>query len=77
MKLLQDKVAIITGGSNGIGKATVKKFVQEGASVYIWDVSDEAGIALADELSLAGYPAVYQHVDTINSQQIWLVSNLI
>ena len=32
---LQDKVAIITGGSRGIGFATVEKFLQEGAAVIL------------------------------------------
>lgn len=37
---LKDKVVIITGGSNGIGRAIVERFVKEGSIVYNFDVSD-------------------------------------
>lgn len=44
------KVAIVTGGANGIGRATVERFVAEGASVVIADRDEAAGTALASEL---------------------------
>ena len=47
---LHDKVAVITGGANGIGAATALKFVAEGASVVIADVDRAAGEALAAAL---------------------------
>ncbi|MDB5972774.1 MAG: glucose 1-dehydrogenase [Hydrocarboniphaga sp.] len=47
---LQDKVAIITGGARGMGAATVRMFVAEGAKVIITDVLETEGRALAAEL---------------------------
>lgn len=49
MKRLEDKVAIITGGASGIGKATVIKFLGEGAKVIIWDIMEEKAAQLLNE----------------------------
>ena len=48
---LQGKVAIITGGASGMGAATVRKFVTEGAQVIIADLQEDKGRQLAEELS--------------------------
>ncbi|KAI0474933.1 3-oxoacyl-reductase [Xylariaceae sp. FL0804] len=50
---LEGKVAIVTGGASGFGKAICAKFVHEGARVIIADLSEEAGQAVAAELSLS------------------------
>jgi len=57
---LEGKVALVTGGASGIGAATVRRFVREGARVGIVDLQDALGEALAEELGAA---AVYQHAD--------------
>ncbi len=47
---LADKVAVITGGCSGLGLATARKFVAEGAKVVIGDIDDARGPGVADEL---------------------------
>lgn len=69
MKRLENKVAIVTGGAQGIGKATVTKFIDEGASVVIWDVDDNKGNQLADELSSKG-KAVYMKVNVAKFDEV-------
>ncbi|TFE01503.1 3-oxoacyl-ACP reductase FabG [Jeotgalibacillus salarius] len=48
---LQDKVAIITGGASGIGKAATERFLEEGARVVIADYNQEQGELLTGELT--------------------------
>lgn len=50
MKTLEGKVAIVTGGSSGIGKACVELFVKEGAKVIIADLNEDLGQKLANDL---------------------------
>jgi 3alpha(or 20beta)-hydroxysteroid dehydrogenase len=67
MARLKDKVAIVTGGARGMGAATVRVFVSEGARVVIADVLDEEGEKLAKELKGS---AIFQHHD-VTSEESW------
>ena len=50
---LKEKVALITGGTAGIGLATAKRFVKEGAKVVICDVNQQAREKAVKELKLS------------------------
>ena len=67
MGQLDNKVAIVTGGASGIGEATARLFVDEGAVVYIADVQDDRGQALADEL---GDRAIFTHANVANEEHV-------
>ena len=60
---LKNKIAIVTGGASGIGLATVKAFVREGATVIIWDMA-EKGAAVANELTSAGHKVSFVKIST-------------
>ncbi len=57
----KNKVALVTGGASGIGAATVRRLVEDGASVFIADLNDDLGRRLSDEL--AADRVAYRHVD--------------
>lgn len=64
---LAGKNVLITGGANGIGKAMVEAFAQQGSTVHFCDVDQESGRSLAKKL---GQPVNYQKVDLTSEKQI-------
>src|SRR5260370_553950 len=58
-----EKVAMITGGGSGIGRATALLFAREGAAVALADVNTDAGRRVADEIAQSGGRALFEPVD--------------
>ncbi|MEM2767065.1 MAG: SDR family NAD(P)-dependent oxidoreductase [Candidatus Bathyarchaeia archaeon] len=67
--LLSDKVAIVTGGSKGIGKSIALKFAAEGASVAVVSHS-EYGKLVADEIIKKGGKSIFIQCDVTDSHQV-------
>lgn len=70
MKRLENKVAIITGGTAGIGAAAAKKFAQEGAKVTVWARNAEKGKTFVEAMAKEGYTICFDAVDTSNYEQV-------
>src|SRR5712671_8074534 len=63
MGRLDGKIAAVTGGASGIGEATVRRFVAEGASVAFCDRDGERGQRVVGELETAGAKVGFTHAD--------------
>ncbi len=70
MRRLEGRVALVTGGASGIGKATVYRLAEEGATVLVTDIQDAAGEQIALHLKELGYSGAYLHHD-VTSQADW------
>ncbi len=70
MSRLAGKVALVTGGSGGIGSATLRRFVAEGASVVCADIDDEGGAKIISELDRAGAQAAFVHCDVGSPDEV-------
>lgn len=64
---LQDRVAVITGAANGIGKACAKRLAEHGAAVALLDI-DPSGESLALELQQAGHQVLFIAADVAQNQ---------
>ncbi len=64
MKRVENKVAVVTGGAFGIGKAISLLLAEEGAKVAVTDIADDEGQRVAEEIERSGGIAKYWHLDT-------------
>lgn len=69
-KQFEGKVALVTGGAAGIGKATVEAFAAEGASVVVSDIDVQGGEALAQTIRAAGGKALFIACDVSKADQV-------
>ena len=65
--MVAGKTAIVTGGASGLGEATCRLMVREGARVVVADIQDDKGEAVAADL---GEAAIYRHVDVTSEDEI-------
>ena len=66
---LESKVAIITGGANGMGESEAKLFAAEGAKVVIADVLEQDGRKVEAEIAETGGEAVFVHLDVTDEEE--------
>lgn len=66
---LRDKIALITGGANGIGLATAQRFAREGAKIILWDVSAK-GNDVVESLKKEGHKSIFKEVSVTNEEEV-------
>jgi dihydroanticapsin dehydrogenase len=70
MNRLKDKVAIVTGGGAGIGRATCELFAEEGAAVVIAESDAQTGRAVAEHIQSKGGQALFVQTDVADEASI-------
>ncbi|MEL7251893.1 MAG: glucose 1-dehydrogenase [Bacteroidota bacterium] len=66
---LVNKVALVTGGSNGIGKESCLLFAKEGAKVVVVDIDEAAGRATVEEIQVFGGQAIFCRADVSKAEE--------
>lgn len=69
MKLLNGKVAIVTGAGSGIGKATAVVLAREGAKLVVSDIAEKSGEQVAADIRKAGGDAIFVKADSSRPEQ--------
>ncbi|WP_018962889.1 SDR family NAD(P)-dependent oxidoreductase [Coprothermobacter platensis] len=68
--LLEGKVAIVTGGGSGFGRATSLLFAKEGAKVVVVDYNEEGARQTAEDIKNAGGQAIYVKADVSKEEDV-------
>ena len=68
MSKLEGQIAIVTGGSRGVGEGICEVFCREGATVIVWDILD--GSDTVDRISKLGGNIIYQQVDVTSQKSV-------
>lgn len=66
--MIKDKVALVTGGGDGIGRAIALIYAREGGSVLVTDCNDAGGEETVEMIKKAGGRAIYQRLDVTKPQ---------
>jgi len=70
VKRVEGKVAVVTGGVLGIGRATSVLLAKEGAKVAVVDIKDAEGQDVVDEIAAFGGTAKFWHLDTTKENEV-------
>jgi 3-oxoacyl-[acyl-carrier protein] reductase len=66
---LKDRIALITGGANGIGLATSERFAREGAKIILWDLSGQ-GSDVVERLKKEGHEAIFKKITVTDMVEV-------
>jgi len=77
MKKFENKVAVVTGGTSGLGHRITEMLCEQGAKVVFWGRNDEKGSQLAAKINASNGEATYMHVDICYSSEVQAAANTI
>jgi NAD(P)-dependent dehydrogenase (short-subunit alcohol dehydrogenase family) len=70
MGRIENKVALVTGGARGIGRAVCQVLAREGAAVAVTDIIEDEGVRVAEEIRSRGGTADFWHLDTSSEEAV-------